>query len=554
MTVDAPLSPEDAAALNEYLRAMGLAPLQPPVEDAEEVEVPALSPAQQQAFEERLARHSFPAYVHLMHIELTGRPFQEREFHTTIMDFLQQAYEGKVIYGDINMPPRYGKTYLMCLWISWCFGQYPDCWFLYISMAAELAEQSAMDVKKFMKTPLYKRLFPNTVIERTSDAREKFFTTAGGRMLSRGIGGLVTGYGGGILGIKDRFSGALIVDDLLKMQDARSVAMKTEGIEFAKGTLSSRQNTERAPVIFIGQRGATDDIFSYLHPANENDPALWGKRWVNLTMPALDANDESVWPEHKSTQWCHEFRAANPWEWETQYMQKPYNASGTMFKVDMMRTLHTRPLGPFRVCRCWDLAARKPKQGRTEPDYTASVKLVYYYDSQEYVIEDAFKFRDRPDVVRRTMLQTAHRDGHDVYIRGYQDPGQAGVAQVEDLTKLLDGYKVAFVPVRTDKVVNAEPVAAQFNVGLVSVLAPYEQLVKGELTPFPDGKHDDLVDALAGAYAFLAIPDEDEASRRRAVASLMKAGAYTFGEGLERELKEGVEQLRPGFLPGEEEV
>ena len=158
-------------------------------------------------------------------------------------------------------------------------------------------------------------------------------------------------------------------------------------------------------------------------------------------------------------------------------------------------------------------------------------------------------------MVRRNILHAAYRDGPDTYIQLYQDPGQAGIDQMESLTQMLDGFRVGqFILVRKDKVVSAEPLSSQYNAGLVSVLAPYENMIKGDLVSFPDGKHDDLVDALVGAYKFLAIPDADEASRRRAIAALVRAGNYAFGEGLEREIREGVEVLKVGYLPGEEAV
>jgi predicted phage terminase large subunit-like protein len=67
---------------------------------------------------------------------------------------------------------------------------------------------------------------------------------------------------------------------------------------------------------------------------------------------------------------------------------------------------------------------------------------------------------------------------------------------------MLAGYNVTTFIQTGDKIVRAEPVAAQWQSGNVDVLrGPWNETFFAELESFPDKKrHDDQVDALSGAF------------------------------------------------------
>ena len=520
-----------------------------------------LTPEQHQAVREAMARQDFRSFVHLMHMELSdGRPFDEQEFHTTLMQFLQQCFEGKYLGADINIPPRFGKTYIVCMWIAFGMGRFPDSNIMYICSTEKLANDSSDLIRRdMMGSALYKRLFPRTVIDRKNDSKEVSKTTQGGNMKFVGINGQITGFGVGIKGVLNRFSGALIMDDLHKLQEAKSELSKEEVLNIVGGVVNSRRNeTTRTPFLVIGQRAATDDIFSKLHLPDEHGrpdmTSILGVKFHNLTLTALDENDNSRWEGGATTEWLHAYRLQKPWEFATQYMQQPYNVSGTTFKVDAMPVITVRPPGPRLACRGWDLAARELKAGRTEPDFTASVLLAYYPQVHIYVIEEFVLFRARPDEVKARMKATAHRDGRDVKIAVPVEPGQAGTDQFMTITQLLDGYTVVERPARSDKQTRADPLASQLNVGWVAVMAHCADAVKDHFRPFPDCRHDDGVDATADAYAVLAIPDEETLEKLKAVANVQRLAQFKFTDGLVRERADGETPTRVGYLPDEDEV
>ena len=82
-----------------------------------------------------------------------------------------------------------------------------------------------------------------------------------------------------------------------------------------------------------------------------------------------------------------------------------------------------------------------------------------------------------------------------------QDPGQAGKAQVQYLTRKLAGYMVSSVNETGSKLVRAQPLASQAEAGNVKLIqALWNRDFINELEVFPNGKHDDQVDAASGAF------------------------------------------------------
>jgi predicted phage terminase large subunit-like protein len=82
-----------------------------------------------------------------------------------------------------------------------------------------------------------------------------------------------------------------------------------------------------------------------------------------------------------------------------------------------------------------------------------------------------------------------------------QDPGQAGVAEVDYYIRALAGYAVRANVVTKNKETRARPVSAQAEAGNVKLVrGPWNEAFLRELENFPEGTHDDQVDALSGAF------------------------------------------------------
>ncbi len=70
---------------------------------------------------------------------------------------------------------------------------------------------------------------------------------------------------------------------------------------------------------------------------------------------------------------------------------------------------------------------------------------------------------------------------------------------------MLSGYSVFADRVTGSKISRAEPLAAQAEVGNVTLVKSYwNSVFLDELLTFPNGLHDDQVDAASGAFSKLA--------------------------------------------------
>jgi len=163
-----------------------------------------------------------------------------------------------------------------------------------------------------------------------------------------------------------------------------------------------------------------------------------------------------------------------------------------------------------RRVRFWDLAATETPKGTAarrmgDPDWTAGL-LLARATSGTYYVEDVRRARVSAAKVEALILQTAEADGKAVPIRMEQEGGASGVSLISHYRRhVLDGYDFRGIPSTGSKEVRAAPVAARAEQGEVALVeGRWNREFLDELAEFPDGVHDDQVDALSGAFGWLA--------------------------------------------------
>ena len=181
--------------------------------------------------------------------------------------------------------------------------------------------------------------------------------------------------------------------------------------------------------------------------------------------------------------------------------------AGMIFKRSQVNVIEYLPKNIKRWCRAWDLGATEVSNDNPSPDATAGV-LIGITDNDRYVVADVIRVCEVAANVRKLIKNTCASDKaryKRVCTRLPQDPGQAGKAQAADFIKFLAGYKIKIQTVSGDKVTRSEPFAAQWQAGNVDVLAAdWNEAYFNELEQFPDGSHDDMVDASSDAFITVA--------------------------------------------------
>ena len=178
------------------------------------------------------------------------------------------------------------------------------------------------------------------------------------------------------------------------------------------------------------------------------------------------------------------------------------NPEGGKFQRGWFRIFDNYPRG-YRVIRYWDKAATEPKNGK-DPDWTVGV-LATMVDGIFYVI-DVVRFRGTPKLNEDTIRQTAEMDGKRVDIYIEQEPGSAGVNDIDHYARrVLAGYPLRKSGRTTgSKEIRANPLSSAAEQGNVRLLkGNWNRDFLDEIELFPHGAHDDIVDASSGAFSKL---------------------------------------------------
>jgi predicted phage terminase large subunit-like protein len=178
-------------------------------------------------------------------------------------------------------------------------------------------------------------------------------------------------------------------------------------------------------------------------------------------------------------------------------------AAGLIFPRSAVQIIEHAPTDIVATCRAWDLAASVATESNPSPDATAGVKMARRSNGRFVVMHVAHARKAAHDV-RQMLVNTASQDGRRTKIHIPQDPAQAGKSQVSSLATLLVGYPVKFSIASGNKITRAEPFASQWQAGNVDIVkGSWNAAYLDELDNFPDGKHDDCVDASADAFSQL---------------------------------------------------
>lgn len=257
------------------------------------------------------------------------------------------------------------------------------------------------------------------------------------------------------------------------------------------------------------------------HEVTASDPRALSYTFV----PALLADNP-----HVDAGYVAQLEALDPVRRE-QLLRGDWDAAygeGKLFHRDWWVYLDAVPDDIEASVRAWDLGATAdgdPTRGVLLHRRPAGV-------TPRWIVADVASVRGAPHEAETLIASTTERDGYRVTVCLPQDPGQAGLAQVQHLTRRLDGYHVVSRRPSTAKVVRWGPISSQAgarNVGLVR--GPWTSALVAEGHAAPDGPHDDQLDALADAHATLAdvmVIDERELSRLAAVAAASSSDPDRF--------------------------
>lgn len=409
------------------------------------------------------------------------------------------AIASGLIAGNARMvfsfPPRHGKSELLSVNTpQWILDRWPHYRVMITAYGADLATSFGRRVRDELDY-INSAGLTRTTLKPDSQRADEWYTTEGGGMLCAGVAGPITGRGADVL----------LIDDYLKnAKDAASVTIRDDIWDWFVSTAFSRLEPGGS-VVIVATRWNVDDLIGRL---DELQPGLW----THVKFPAIATEDNDVlgrrigdplWPERYDLDRLSNIREVlGEYFWQALYQQAPIPPGAGLIQSGQLVVIDTVPADArLELIRCWDLAG-SPDKG----DYTVGVLLGYDRKSGITYLLDVRRGQFGPSKVEELIKLTAEFDGTAVKILIEQEPGSSGKMVAEYLvTKLLAGFNARAERVTGDKFTRAQPLFARIQAGYVRMLrAPWNKPFTDELIKFPEGEHDDQVDAASGAYNALA--------------------------------------------------
>jgi predicted phage terminase large subunit-like protein len=421
-------------------------------------------------------------------IEGVGNEFIISHHHEAIVSNLLAMYRGELpdekIHLMINMPPRYGKTIIMCYFIAWLFAKHPRQKVMHLSCSDSLVIDNMKLIVKIMKTDEYQALWPSEFI---SNLEHNFVLKEGGYMYGSSTGGEVIGKGCGSTQ-DDAWGGLLWIDDPLKPGDALSETLRNKVNTLCGWAIRTRRNNPRAtPCVMVMQRLHDSDPAGYVMASESQD------KWKLLKMKAVQDDGSALWPFKHSVEELEKERLNDRWMFSSQYQQEPVPEEGDYFK-EVDARYYSRLPENLEYYICSDIALSAGKGDFTEHgvfgvDADNNVYIADWWSGQ---VDDVNVVESLVDLIKRYRPRFSGNEA-----------GPTWKAIEGSLKKRLIEEK-CYVPLEVvsaagDKGTKASTFQGlwRFNKVYLPVKKKWADELLYQMLRFPKGKFDDKVDALS---------------------------------------------------------
>jgi predicted phage terminase large subunit-like protein len=442
-----------------------------------------------------IARRSLHEFIRYINPEYITSHFSETVC-ASLDNFLVDMMSGKRPILILGAPPQHGKSDIVSRYLpAYFFGKYPDMRVAGLSYGKDLASDMNRDVQRIMMSEEYKALFPASclnakrvvTVEIEAKRNSETFEIVGrkGAYISQGIGGPLTG---------KKVDLGIIDDPIKNAKEALSPVTKKATWNWYISTFKTRLSKNSGEII-MATRWATDDLSGRVIDSSDKAKVL--------AFPAINDRGEALVPElHPIDSLLEKKALFGDYFWSAMYQQTPKPSGGTIFRDEWVNYYLPKDLPEKfdKVIHSWDMTFKDSEgtdyvvgqvwgkkgansyllhQVRERMSFTATLKAVK---------EMADKF---PDGMRKLVEDKAN-----------------GPAVIDSLKSTVSGL----IPVEPDgsKVARAHAITAVWEAGNIFLphkdVAPWVTDAVEEITTFPVGAHDDVVDAMTQALRDLYQP------------------------------------------------
>lgn len=402
-----------------------------------------------------------------------------------IQKLLDKVTSGEIKRLLIFLPPRHGKTELTTIrYAVWRLEQNPELRIIIGAYNQILANKFSRKARRIASQRI--------AMSRDRVAVEDWETAAGGGIRAIGVGGGITGQGGNLI----------IIDDAVKSrEEAESATYRERCWDWYTDDLYTRLEPGGS-IIVINTRWHEDDLSGRI--LNSED----APNWTVVSLPAFaEENDplgrevgQALCPERfdevallgiKTVLGSYAFNAL--------YQQRPAPAEGGMIRRGWWKFYRENPSEFDEVIQSWDMAFKDSKSS----DYVVG-QVWARKGADKYLLDQVRDRIDFPATLMSVKMITAKwPDAHAKLVEDKAN-GPAVISTLQhEVAGLIgvepDGSKEA-------RVAAVSPDIEAGNVYLPDPsIAPWVLDFVEECAAFPNGAHDDQVDAMSQAIRRLSL-------------------------------------------------
>ena len=514
----------------------------------------------------RDANEGYLGFVKLMYPDWTLADFQ-----LELIEALDSLEKGTLGVNNllITMPPRHAKsTFGTVLFPSYFMARDPQRYIMSCSYNAQLATDFGRQVRTVVEQNLINQAFPDFNLSQESRAADVWRTESGGAYFAVGVGGTTSG----------RPANLLLVDDPIKSrEDAESLTQRNKTWNYYTSALATRlqpsNKGDQPKQIVILTRWHPDDLAGRLMDSED-----WKEgRWKHINFPAIkkvdgrkisrrmlpeddpryvspdeyrslspakrevaEEKEEPLWPERFPLEDLKRRERLNPREFASLYQQQPYIQGGNLIRTDWWRSYpeDLKPESFTTLVIAADTAFKKSESA----DYSVFVVAGMDKTGDIYIVDIVRGKYDFPELKQRMIqLNNAWRG------RGlraiYIEDKASGQSLIQEL-KRESGVSVIPYKVVTDKVARVNAILPLIEGGRVFLPESSVWLddFADECVSFPNGNHDDQVDAMTIAVDVLSrtsVSPEAYDLHSDPAQSLNQNPDRDFGKSLFQTVKKG---------------
>ncbi|MCX7880769.1 MAG: phage terminase large subunit [Ignavibacteria bacterium] len=418
----------------------------------------------------------------------------------------------------VNIPPRHGKSeFISKIFPLWYLASFEGENILLVTYQNKFAEMWGKKIRELAKT------YGNSVLNCTLDSSERSSVSI--RLLPTKSHLFCVGAGGSITG---RGANLIILDDPIKNQkEATSLRQRDSLWDWFQSTLFTRLEPNGI-IVIVMTRWHDDDLvgrilrcFSHIVLSKDNIALLEKKNepsyWFLLRLPALATEEdllgrqigEPLWKERFDLRSLEERKQVLGHFWfSALYQQMPLASFGNIFRRETFRYF-TKKGRYFEILIHSEKEMTRQAISFDECSIFATFDLAIKTTEQsDYTVGVVFGLSSKKDIlildVLRSKFDSADHLNLLLGVYSRWKPLVIGIESVQYQASLIQRARRLGLPIKElradkDKISRSLPIATFFDAGKVyfDKDAVWLSELEKELLEFPNGKHDDQVDALA---------------------------------------------------------